>query len=79
MLVHDLLVSYVEPTMIRLELDPKSQKWILLWDVQVYATHDSVVLDTLKKTFPNLILLYVPVSTTSELQPLDKSIILGSL
>ena len=57
--------------MIRLELDPESRKWILLWDV--YATHrDAAVLDTLKKTFPNMILLNVPASTTSELQPLDK-------
>ena len=70
-LVRGLYNSYVEPTMLRMQLDPTQQKWILLWDV--YTTHrDATVLESLKREFPNLILFYVPASCTSELQPLDK-------
>ena len=70
-LVESLHQDYVLPTMSRLGLDKDTQGWVLLWDV--YSSHrDAAVLLTLKENYPTLIILFVPASTTSELQPLDK-------
>ena len=58
--------------MIELGIDPKIQKWVLLWDC--YSVHCSdPVLEALKTKYTNLVILFVPASYTAELQPLDLS------
>ena len=69
-LVGTLWKEHVLPVMLRMQLNPIEQKWVLLWDV--YSSHrDHGVLVELRATYPNLIILFVPANTTCELQPLD--------
>ena len=67
-----LHTTYVIPKMIEQGLDPKIQKWVLLWDC--YSVHPSdPVLEALKTKYTNLVILFVAASCTAELQPLDLS------
>ena len=67
-----LYTTYVIPKMTEQGLDPKIQKWVLLWDC--YSVHRSEpVLEALKSKYANLVILFVPASCTAELQPLDLS------
>ena len=43
---------------------------VILWDVY-HAHRDKEILEKLKAKYPNLIVLFVPASCTSQLQPLD--------
>lgn len=67
-----LHTTYVIPKMTEQGLDPKIQKWILLWDC--YSVHRSdPVLEALKTKYTYLVILFVPASCAAELQPLDLS------
>ena len=67
-----LHTTYVIPKMKEQGLDPKTQKWVLLWDC--YSVHRSdPVLEALKTKYTNIVILFVPASCTAELQPLDLS------
>eukprot|EP00731_Ephydatia_muelleri_P002885 Em0001g2885a len=67
-----LHTTNVIPKMKEQGLDPKTQKWVLLWDC--YSVHRSdPVLEALKTKYTNLVILFVPASCTAELQPLDLS------
>ena len=67
--VADLLARHVLPLMKEKGLDPETQKWVLLWDC--YSVHRcESLLARLKGLYKNLIVLFVPASCTSQLQPL---------
>ena len=66
----DLWAQHVLPLMKEKGLDPETQKWVLLWDC--YSVHRcESLLAKLKGLYKNLIVLFVPASCTSQLQPPD--------
>ena len=67
--LHD---DYIRPQIEQLSCR-RTQKWILLWDVYYVHRLDSI-LEWVGDTCPNCILLYVPASCTSMLQPLDVAV-----
>lgn len=69
-LIDNIYTDYVLPTMKRLEKDPASTKWVLLWDV-FYSHRMPELLAYLRIVYPNLILFFVPPGCTPILAPLD--------
>ena len=70
LLVDDLWRKHVKPKMEAMSLNSATTYWVLLWDV--YSSHrDAALLASLKRKYPYLIILFVPASCTSALQPLD--------
>ena len=67
--LHD---DYIRPQIEQLSCR-RTQKGILLWDVYYVHRLDSI-LEWVADTYPNCILLYVPASCTSMLQPLDVAV-----
>jgi hypothetical protein len=70
LLVDNLWNTYVKPKMIAMYMDVTTSYWAIAWDV--YTSHrDPGLLARLRKKYPRLIILFVPATCTSELQPLD--------
>jgi hypothetical protein len=69
-LIDDIYRDYVLPTMHRLEKNPATTKWVLLWDV-FYSHRMPDLLTYLREVYPNLILFFVPPGCTPILAPLD--------
>jgi hypothetical protein len=70
LLVDNLWNTYVKPKMLSMFLDITTTRWVITWDV--YTSHrDSKLLAALQLKYPMLIILFVPASCTSHLQPLD--------
>jgi hypothetical protein len=70
LLVDNLWNTYVTPKMLVMFLDITSTCWVIAWDV--YASHrDAKLLAALRRKYPMLIILFVPATCTSRLQPLN--------
>ena len=70
LLVDNLWNGYVKPKMIELGLDLMQTRWCITWDV--YTSHrDHGLLARLQTKYPTLLILFIPASCTSALQPLD--------
>lgn len=70
LLVDNLFNNHVKPKMLERYMDVANTYWAIAWDV--YTSHrDQGLLARLRQKYPKLIILFVPASCTSELQPLD--------
>lgn len=70
LLVDNLWNKYVKPKMQALGMNILTTPWCITWDV--YSSHrDQTLLDRLAKKYPYLIILFIPATCTSMLQPLD--------
>jgi len=70
LLVDNLWNNHVKPKMLERYMDVANTYWAIAWDV--YTSHrDQGLLARLRQKYPKLIILFVPASCTSELQPLD--------